>query len=50
MSRKSLKRYEHVLEDANKSEQEMKTYLIGIINELTSAMPKRDNKQVNTPT
>ena len=40
----------NVLEDAEKSEQDKKTYLIGIINEVTTVMPKLDTKQLNTPT
>ena len=39
----------YVLEDADKSEQDKKTYLIGIINEVTTIMPKSDTKQHNTP-
>ena len=41
--------YEDVLEDADKSEQDKKTYLISIINEVTTIMPKPDNKQRNAP-
>ena len=41
--------YKYVLEDADKSEQDKKTYLIGIINEVTTIMPKSDTKQHNTP-
>ena len=44
------KNHEDVLEDAEKSEQDKKTYLIGIINEVTTVMPKLDTKQLNTPT
>ena len=40
--------YKDVSEDADKSEQEKKTYLIGIINELKAIMPKPN--KVNTPT
>ena len=36
------------MEDADKSEQDKKTYLISIINEVTTIMPKPDNKQLNT--
>ena len=43
------KNHEDVLEDAEKSEQDKKTYLIGIINEVTTIMPKSDTKQHNTP-
>ena len=32
------KPYEDVMEDADKSEQDKKTYLIGIINEVTTVM------------
>lgn len=39
----------NVLEDADKSEQEKKTYLIGIINKLTTIISITGNKQVNTP-
>ena len=39
----------YVLEDADKSEQDKKTYFIGIINEVTTIMPKSDTKQHNTP-
>ena len=42
--------YEDVLEDADKSEQDKKTYLIGIVNEVTTIMSKHDNKKLNTPT
>ena len=38
------------MEDADKSEQDKKTYLIGIINEVTTIMPKSDNKEFNTTT
>ena len=41
--------YEDVLEDGDKSEQDKKTYLISIINEVTTIMPKPDNKQRNAP-
>ena len=41
--------YEDVLEDVDKSEQDKKTYLISIINEVTTIMPKPDNKQRNAP-
>ena len=37
------------MEDADKSEQDKKTYLISIINEVTTIMPKPDNKQLNVP-
>ena len=42
--------YEDLLEDADKSEKDKKTYFIGIINEITTIMPKPDNKQLNIPT
>ena len=42
--------YEDVLKDADKSEQDKKTYLIGIIYEVTTIMPKSDNKELNTTT
>ena len=42
--------YEDVLEDAGKSEQDKKTYLIGIINEVTTIIQKPDNKEFNTQT
>ena len=42
--------YEDALEDADKSEQDKKTYLIGIVNEVTTIMSKHDNKKLNTPT
>ena len=42
--------YEDVLEDVDKSEQDKKTYLIDIINEVTIIMPKSDNKELNTTT
>ena len=42
--------YEDVLEDADKLEQDKKTYLIGIINEVTTIMPKPDNEELNTTT
>ena len=42
--------YEDVLEDADKSEQDKKTYLTGIINEVTTIMPKADNKELNATT
>ena len=38
--------YEDVLEDADKSEQDKKTYLIGIINEVTTLIQKLDNKNL----
>ena len=42
--------YKDVLEDAEKSEQDKKTNLIGIINEVTTIMQKLDNKELNAPT
>ena len=42
--------YEDVLQDADKSEQDKKTYLIGTINEVTTIMQKPDNKEFNTQT
>ena len=42
--------YEDVLEDVNKSKHDKKTYLIGIINKVTTITPKADNKELNTPT
>ena len=42
--------YEDVLQDADKSEQDKKTYLIGTINEVTTIMQKPDNKEFNTKT
>ena len=42
--------YEDVLEGTDQSGQDKKTYLIGIVNEVTTIMPKLDNKQLNTPT
>ena len=41
--------YEDVLEDADKSEQDKKTYFISIINEVTTIMLKPDNKQLDAP-
>ena len=41
--------YEDVLED-NSEQDYKKICLIGIINEITTIMPKPDNKQLNTPT
>ena len=41
--------YEDVLEDADKSEQDKKTCLIGIINEVTTIIQKPDNKELNAP-
>ena len=38
------------MEDADKSEQDKKTYLIGIINEVTTIMAKPDNKELNAAT
>ena len=38
------------MEDADKSEHDKKTYLIGIINEVTTIMAKPDDKELNTPT
>ena len=38
--------YKDVLEEGNKSEQDKKTYLIGIINEVTKIMQKSDNKKL----
>ena len=42
--------YKDVLENADKSEQDKKTYLTGIINEVTTVMPKLDTKQLDIPT
>ena len=42
--------YKDVLEDAEKSEQDKKTNLIGIINEVTTIMQKLDNKELKAPT
>ena len=41
--------YEHVLEDADQSERDKKTYLIGIISEVITIMQKPDNKELNAP-
>ena len=38
--------YKDVLEEGNKSEQDKKTYLIGVINEVTKIMQKSDNKKL----
>ena len=54
MKRKSKRRvkktiekiYKDVLEEGIKSEQDKKTYLIGIINEVTKIMQKSDNKKL----
>ena len=41
--------YEDVLEEVDKSEQDKKTCLIGIINEATTIIQKPDNKELNAP-
>ena len=43
---KLLKRslWKRSVENADKSEQKRKTYLIGIVNELTTILPKADNQ------
>ena len=38
--------YKDVLEEGNKSEQDKKTYLIGVINEVTKIMQKSGNKKL----
>ena len=49
--KKNIKKiYEDVLEDVDKSEQYEKTYLIDIINEVTTIMTKPDNKELSTTT
>ena len=39
--------YEDVLQDVDKSKQNKKTYLISVINEVETIIPKPDNKQLN---
>ena len=41
--------YKDVLEDADKSEQDKKTYLIGFINEVTTIIQKPDKEELNAP-
>ena len=42
--------YEDVLSNVDKSEQDKETQMIGVINEVTTIMPKSENEQLNIPT